>query len=427
MSAPPEGLTQEQWDLVIRYRDEWIGIGLSTEPADEATAEAAISEMYSLLDPPRAKPTFLWLDSPNEAHLLMAMMYGLGSDEGTKRPPIRDQMNEVIALLSRLPYRNGGPIPPNVAAITIAKMLLSEDMPLGPLRRAPIELALLSLAETDGAHYGTLEALISSLPVLRRNVSTFAHAEAYGKALAEWLHKVISDNYTHALKMNKFWGQSEAYWIGHYLTLRDTGLVTYDAAHAHSLDLWAAVAKSAGWWWPFEDLCIISRRPTVMAMEVFSTTGDVDRRRMHAEGGPAIKYADGWEMYAWHGTRVPKGAIMGTWTVQDILNESNQEVRRCAIEVMGWDQFIAQGKFRLVSSETDPANEGYTLDLYEVPSGLLNFDARVLLCVNATVERDGTRRRFGLTVPPEINEAVAAAAWTFNLTRETYIQLQHAY
>jgi hypothetical protein len=50
----------------------------------------------------------------------------------------------------------------------------------------------------------------------------------------------------------------------------------------------------------------------------------------------------------------------------------------------------------------------------------------VLLCANATEERDGTRRRFGLTVPAHIGDPVEAAAWTFGLTADQYRQLEHA-
>ncbi len=51
---------------------------------------------------------------------------------------------------------------------------------------------------------------------------------------------------------------------------------------------------------------------------------------------------------------------------------------------------------------------------------------RVLLCTNGTVERDGTRHRFGLTVPGSISDPIAAAGWTFGLDSSTYKQLVRA-
>ena len=63
-------------------------------------------------------------------------------------------------------------------------------------------------------------------------------------------------------------------------------------------------------------------------------------KRMHCETGPAISWADGYGIYMWHGVRVPADLIETGWDTARILREPNAEVRRCAIERMGWDQFI---------------------------------------------------------------------------------------
>jgi len=149
---------------------------------------------------------------------------------------------------------------------------------------------------------------------------------------------------------------------------------------------------------------------------------------MHCEDGPAIAWPDGYALYSWHGTPVPQALIEGRWSTDDILREPNAEVRRCAIERMGWDQFIDEaGLERVGRSVPDPGNPGYSLALYEVPERIFEEPVRVLLCANATAERDGTRRRFGLTVPADISDPVAAAAWTFDLDPGMYAQLQYAY
>jgi hypothetical protein len=48
------------------------------------------------------------------------------------------------------------------------------------------------------------------------------------------------------------------------------------------------------------------------------------------------------------------------------------------------------------------------------------------LCANATRERDGTRRSFGLTVPAGCRTALAAAAWTFDIPEAEYTNLARA-
>lgn len=179
------------------------------------------------------------------------------------------------------------------------------------------------------------------------------------------------------------------------------------------------VAANVGWWWPAEDFVICTERPVVIKRD--------QNNLLHAEDGPALAYPDGWGVWAWHGTQVPKELIMGQWSTDRILKERNAEVRRCAIEKMGWDRFIAEAKLKQIGKNMDdPGNPGHELALYEVPAQLYPEPVRVLLCDNATPERDGTRRRFGLTVPSEMRNPVQAAAWTFNLTEAEYRRLQRA-
>jgi hypothetical protein len=48
----------------------------------------------------------------------------------------------------------------------------------------------------------------------------------------------------------------------------------------------------------FDTTCFISERPEYIKMD--------DTGRTHCENGPAIQYADGFEVYIWHGVRIPK-------------------------------------------------------------------------------------------------------------------------
>jgi hypothetical protein len=47
----------------------------------------------------------------------------------------------------------------------------------------------------------------------------------------------------------------------------------------------------------------------------------------------------------------------------------------------------------------------------------------VLLATNGSPERDGTRRRYGLPVPADMDTAVHAAAWTYGLDAVQYARL----
>jgi hypothetical protein len=138
-------------------------------------------------------------------------------------------------------------------------------------------------------------------------------------------------------------------------------------------------------------------------------------------------WGDGWGIHAWHGTRVPADLIEQGWDYQRILQEPNTEIRRCAIERMGWDQFIQVAGLKQVGATVaDPGNPGQSLALYDIPEAVYAADVRVLLCVNGTLERDGSRRRYGLTVPASISDPVAGAAWTFDESVADYAGLERA-
>jgi hypothetical protein len=179
-----------------------------------------------------------------------------------------------------------------------------------------------------------------------------------------------------------------------------------------------AHAQSAGWWWPHLDFVLVSDRPRVVRTESVSEAPG----RLHCATGPAIAWRDGWRLYFWHGTRVPAWVVERP-TVEAIHAEPNVEVRRCAIEALGWHTYIANAGLDLVDTAPDPGNPGFDLQLYNVPLTVLDTPTRVLLATNGSVERDGTRRRYGLAVPGDVNSALHAAAWTYGLAGEQYARL----
>ncbi len=180
---------------------------------------------------------------------------------------------------------------------------------------------------------------------------------------------------------------------------------------------WVTLARSCGWWWPRERVCVVTERPTVLRTEL--GTNDL---RLHADDGPAVRYPDGFAIHAWHGTRVPSWVIDDP-SVDRIAAESNVEVRRCAIERIGWPAFVEQAALRLVSSARDPGNPGAELRLYDLPYERWGRPTRLLLAINGSVERDGTRRRYGLRVPAWFDDPLDAAGWTYGLTGTQYSQL----
>ncbi|WIX85436.1 DUF6745 domain-containing protein [Amycolatopsis sp. DG1A-15b] len=199
-----------------------------------------------------------------------------------------------------------------------------------------------------------------------------------------------------------WYGQQDAYWV-------------VPRSGDPELELWATLVRSCGWWWPRDGVCVVAERPLAIHTD--------DGHRLHNGSGPAVVYPDGWGVHAWHGTRVP------SWVVEDptadrIDRESNVEVRRCAIEHLGWAAYIEQAGLRISSRAPDPGNPGCELRLYDLPQRNGQAPSRLLLAVNGSVERDGTRRRYGLRVPAEFDHPLDAAGWSYGLTGAQYARLQ---
>jgi hypothetical protein len=180
------------------------------------------------------------------------------------------------------------------------------------------------------------------------------------------------------------------------------------------------VTRHVGLWWAYRDYAVLTPRPDVLRQDA--------QGNLHCADGPAAVWPDGWVIHAWHGREAPGSLVEGYWDADRILEESNSEIRRAAIERMGWGEFIAAaGLLQIGSSEPDPGNPGCRLALYELPAGAFpSSTSRVLLCTNATPERDGTRRQYGLFVPVDTPDPVTAAAGMLGLTREQYLTLDRA-
>ena len=217
---------------------------------------------------------------------------------------------------------------------------------------------------------------------------------------------------------NVVYGQHEAGWISHIKTLVDIGAELTPEQHRWLNAM--EILTGTGWWIPYDEAVVMTERPTEIHLDA--------QGRLHNIRGAAVKYMDGWSLYSVHGVRVQDWIIETPEkiTVKKIMDETNVEVRRVMCELMGWDIFIEKAKLKLLDECPDPGNDPNTLKLYEAPDGMFGTINKIMLCTNATPERDGTVRQYIITVPNEITTAVGAAAWSFDEPVEKYSQLERA-
>jgi hypothetical protein len=189
-------------------------------------------------------------------------------------------------------------------------------------------------------------------------------------------------------------------------------LATFDAAAGLGVPVppglapLGAVARAAGWWWPYEHVAILTERPVELHRDNIG--------RLHRGDGPALGYGDEFGLHAWHGMPIPPSVVevLPHLTRERITAEPNAEVRRVMLEHFGYERYLRDsGANREHTDETGV--------LWRLPMDR-DEDLVMVEVVNSTAEPDGTFRTYFLRVPPRTSTAREGVAWTFGLTEEEY-------
>jgi len=448
------------------WRDRWIANAMSTAPADQPKMRAAMAGLYRAanLTPP---DHVVFVRSPLTAAIAGTIAAGVWW--------LREHPSEHVALFGRRVSEAE-----LVAAIGPA-CRRAVEVGLATLRGEPVPAAepVATRAATDAATYAATYAATDAATRAATYAATYAATDAATRAATRAATDAATRAATRAATDAATYDAT--YAATRAATYAATDAATYAATDAATRDATRDATRAAAapspvvtffirctthWWrmhnggsdwsaWPaflsffrhiaglnlpeyerwrhYEDAAIhgASRimHTRFWVVSDRHTEVHVDpQRRLHREDGPARAWGDGWAVWYWHGVRVPRDLIEGDgWTPARILTEPNAEIRRCAIERMGWDAFVPAAGLTEVARCPDPGNPGQEIALYDLPATLEDLydePARILLCTNGSVERDGTRRRFGLPVPAHHHDPIAAAAEMYDMPAAAYAQLQ---
>jgi hypothetical protein len=370
-SLPTEddALTSEQRAALTRYRARWASIRRSTAPADRDAAEEGVRLAYRAagLDPPAR---LVWCESP------------IALSNLARRASTADGPNVKSAIINR---------PRRQVAARVRSRVAARVLALVASMVSPADALVTSAA--DAVIHGTVREDTSLLELVRRS-----YPLSWSTALNVLLGR-------QGFPFEAV-GQHELCWLATYDYLRDVfGLREETVPLA---GLWQ-MARSFGWLQPHQRTCWLAERPDLLR-------GDA-RDRLHDASGPALRYPDGWSVWAWKGVEVPRWLIERPEeiTLETIDAESNVQVRRCMIEIMTPARYVALGGAARVA-------EDETGVLWR--KRWLAADAWAAVeVINATPEPDGTRRHFFLQVPAHLRTAREAVAWTYGLRTKAYADL----
>ncbi|MGC9666065.1 DUF6745 domain-containing protein [Planosporangium sp. 12N6] len=395
-------LSVEQEATAAAVEEEWLDAALLTGAADRDSAEAGVAAAYRAagLAPPRR---VVWLGSPFAGAVAAAVVANpanaariadqpdaVGGGDGPRLAALaRNAVHEVHRQGWRPGDAPGRPGRPRVRTRLWSDARAAALDGFGADGWAQLSAA----AGRRGWH------LIMDL-VAGRLRSRLGDDLMMAGGAAGWASAART------CLLDAVYGQHDAAWLATFTAgdrLRpQAGMV----AGLHGL---AAVARSAGWWWPFADLVILTERPVVLERDNVG--------RLHRGEGAALGYPDGYGLHAWRGMPIPAELVdeLPRLTVERIRVEANAEVRRVMLEHFGYERYLREaGATRRGEDEAGV--------LWQV--WLPNDEPLVMVeVVNSTPEPDGTHRRYWLRVPPTTRTPREGVAWTFGLTAEEYAPL----
>lgn len=270
--------------IVLTDIDVWRAAAAATGPADRAAAEAGARLAYrsaGLAEPER----IVWADSPRAAVRL------LGADDGPYGPAARGRgVREAVRTAPWAAERDRA------------------QRRLGP--------------QGWGRHWGATGGRLWE--------HTERLAERIRSGLVEELTAgsaapAAAERSLRLLLLDAVLGQHDAAWLCAFDTQEGTPL--------HGLGV---LARSAGWWWPYERLAVLCERPMELHRD---EAGRLDRG-----DGPALAFPDGFALHAWRGMPVPAEFLagLGTLTPEMIRAEENAELRRVMLEFYGYDRYLRE-------------------------------------------------------------------------------------
>ena len=195
-----------------------------------------------------------------------------------------------------------------------------------------------------------------------------------------------------AFAADKYWQGGDEHWAQTRAALSLPFLTEIAGCFADGLFAAASFRRGA------ETRTILIGRPRLR----------VRRDRLHASDQPAVVWRDGSGRWYWDGIAVPEriAAARDQLTADLVAGIDNQELRRVAVDRLGWERFLATASAELRAQDdygklwaTTVRIDGERVQLVEV--------------VNATAEPDGSHRRYFLRVPPTTRTAREAVGWTF--------------
>jgi len=411
-----ESLTKEQEIQLIEFREEWRKHALSCERIDKEATKNCILELYKLIG--KKSPVFIFCPSLLFAQYqieycknILPLKNNISANLGSN---LRDNIEDNIEANLWANLRDILDVNLSDGLDTNLRDNLRDNLMNNLRDNLRVNLYdTLRVNLRDNLRYNLDANLSDSLDTnLWANIEANLSANL-GSNLRDnlrvnlWVK--IRDKIKPSYVYTNLLGSMDAFWISFYEFPEKFLGVEYKTEYKKILNIWSTLAKSCSWFWCYENYCFVSDRPEKLS---FNT-----QNKLHCEDAPAVKWIDGWEIYYWNGTEVPKQWIVdkNSITKETIIKEKNAEKRRCIREIIGTKQYA--NLIDIKEIDKDHVN-GQDVILYRTKEkdDIINEH---IYYVNVTCH--STLREYFLCIPKEATKnAWSAVAWTFKMNEQEY-------
>jgi len=383
-----EKLTDSQIARMAEYRDEWMKIGLCTDPANRPEAEKAIRQMYVIGGCAEPKK-IVWCDSPLSAGIVRAILIDNKIGSSVRDSVLDSVWNSVwdsVGDSVRNSVRNSvlDSVGDSVRDSVRDSVGDSVRDSVGDSVRDSVRNSVWN-SVGDSVRDSVWNSVGNSVrDSVWNSVRDSVRASVWNS-----VRDSVRDSVWNSVGASVY-GQHDAHWLAFYQYFRDVCNLKSETEKLNGL--WN-FAKNSGWAITHANICFISERHNICHCE---------EGRIHCENGPAIAYPDGFSVFAIHGVRVSEKIVIEPekQTIGEIEGEQNTEIKRIRIERYGWEKYLNQSGAKIVDQRINE-RDLQTERLFQSKDGIVRF-----ICIDPS-----TGRRYSLGVPREIKTCEQAQNW----------------
>ena len=418
-------LTPEQEALIPVYQEKWKAIALSTEPINRQRAEAAIKAVYAIMG--KNAPQIRFCSSPYEASLLkleskknpvnselfLAQSKGiwklpiLDVDEKVQKNPLRRLSLELtLAATQRVRKIIHSRISPDIQLEEISEDTLQriDDIwnELNPQNgnssitefsdlvrklvdlKPPKSIIKVTIKRRLTSHLSNRIKRVNWIGAGLHQLDIQRYSQDFGSPIRE---KYTQKFYPCCSPIANI---LSSIWLDFCIS------VLHIPVEKKRWEVFASFVKECGWIFCAEEdeNCVVCDRPRILRFD--------NEQNLHAEGEPAIQFADGFSVYVYHGVRLPEeyGKLHPSqWQSNWLLSEENAELRRVLIQGIGYAKLCQE----LQATQLDTWQEYQLLRI----NG--NLDGEPMHLLKMTCPSTGYIH--AMRVPPNVRSARNAIKW----------------